>query len=66
MIWWLNEIEKFYNYLKKRVLRGKFATEGTMKKKLMGQKNHFHEPKKCVPRECNQIFIFYFLAKELF
>jgi hypothetical protein len=32
MIWWFNEIDQFYNYLKKRVLRDKFATEGTMKK----------------------------------
>jgi hypothetical protein len=41
MIWWLNEIDKFYNYLKKRVLRGKFATDDTMKKKIMSQKNLF-------------------------
>ncbi len=41
MIWWLHEIDKFYNNLKKRVLRGKSATDGTMKKIFMGQKKLF-------------------------
>jgi hypothetical protein len=64
MIWWLNEIDKFYNYLKKRVLRDKFARERHHeKKKFMGQKNHFHQPNKFVPRECNQFSIFCFLLK---
>jgi hypothetical protein len=46
MIWWLHEIDKFYNNL---LLRGKSATDGTVKNKFMGQKNYFHEPKKIVP-----------------
>jgi len=68
MIWWLHEIDKFYNNLKKRVLRGKSATDGTMKKKFMGQKNYFHEPKKIVPGKCNQFlfFIFFIVCEELF
>jgi len=41
MIWWLHEIDKFYNNLKKRVLRGKSATDGTMKKTFRDQKNYF-------------------------
>ncbi len=66
MIWWLNEIDKFYNYLKKRVLRDKFATEGTMKKKIHGPKKSFPWAKKIYSRGVQPIFYFLFFCKELF